>query len=303
MRFHHLDLNLLVALDVLLSEANVTRAARRLNMSQTTMSGALQRLRQHFGDELLVQNGRKMTVTPMAQGLRGPVHNIVMQAESVVLRRTAFDPRTVQCELNIMALDAVHAVYTSKVCARVAVEAPGMALSLMNFSSPKDAQRLESNEVQVIIMPSFAVNPHHPSAPLFDETMLCIASRDNRAIRKTLSLNTYLEARHVLSAPHGSRGFESVDASALRIMGHERKVGAMTASFTMMPLLVASTSYLATVPSRLATEAAKTLPLRIFKLPFGIPVITEMLQWNRALEHDPAIGWLRGVMHEVAVKI
>lgn len=303
MRFHNLDLNLLVALDALLLEKNVTRAARRMNMSQTTMSGALGRLRQHFGDDLLVRNGRRMDLTLFAQGLRAPVQSILLQAETVALRRTAFDPATALGDFSIMALDAMHAVYSSKVCARIAREAPGISLSLMNFSSMRDATLFDSNEIQFLIAPSFSIGAHHPSIRLFDETMVCIASQKNDEIPRTLSLKAYLNARHILPRPHGSQGFESHDTTALRLLGHERKVGAMTTSYLTMPSLVASTPYLATVPRRLAIEAAKTLPLRILKLPFATPAVTEMLQWHRSFDGDPAIRWLRGVMQDVAARL
>jgi hypothetical protein len=93
MRFHGLDLNLLVALDALLPHQNVTRAAEQLNLSQSALSGALARLREHFDDELVVPIGRRMEPTPLARTLAEPLHEILLKTKSLVTTTASFDPR------------------------------------------------------------------------------------------------------------------------------------------------------------------------------------------------------------------
>src|SRR5262245_4933192 len=110
MRFNRLDLNLLVALDALLAEQNITRAAERLHLSQSAVSGALARLREHFQDELLVQVGRRMTRTPLAESLAQPVREILAQVQATVERRPGFDPSTSDRQFSIMVSDYVTTV-------------------------------------------------------------------------------------------------------------------------------------------------------------------------------------------------
>ena len=93
MRFHRLDLNLLVALDALLTYQNVTRASERLCLSQSAMSGCLARLRAHFGDELIVQAGRRMVLTPLGQNLAHPLRELLTKTETLITAKPAFDPR------------------------------------------------------------------------------------------------------------------------------------------------------------------------------------------------------------------
>src|ERR1700734_2102617 len=105
MRFHGLDLNLLVALDALLTHRNVTRAAAQLNLSQSALSGALARLREHFDDELVVQVGRRMEPTPLAQTLIEPLHDILLKTKSLVTATPSFDPRTSSRRISMIASD------------------------------------------------------------------------------------------------------------------------------------------------------------------------------------------------------
>src|ERR1051326_3026856 len=92
MQLHHLDLNLLIALDALLTDCNITAAGKRVHLTQSAMSGALSRLREYFGDELLVQVGRKMMPTPLAENLSGPVRDILLKVKETLATSPAFDP-------------------------------------------------------------------------------------------------------------------------------------------------------------------------------------------------------------------
>jgi DNA-binding transcriptional LysR family regulator len=122
MRFHRLDLNLLVALDALLTERSVTKAGERLYLSQSAMSGALAKLREHFEDELIVQVGRKMVLTPLAESLQRRVRDVLKMAQSLLGSRPTFDPRTSERRFSIVSSDVVMSVLMDCVVRRLAAE-------------------------------------------------------------------------------------------------------------------------------------------------------------------------------------
>src|SRR5215472_18123748 len=115
MHFRQLDLNLLVALDALLMERNITEAGRRLHVTQSAMSGSLGRLREYFGDELLVQIGRKMVPTPLAETLAEPVREILLKVKATVDARPGFDPATSTRRFSLMMSDYVSTVLMNEV--------------------------------------------------------------------------------------------------------------------------------------------------------------------------------------------
>jgi LysR family transcriptional regulator, nod-box dependent transcriptional activator len=128
MRFHGLDLNLLVALDALLTHQNVTRAAEQLNLSQSALSGALARLREHFDDELVVPIGRRMEPTPLARTLAEPLHEILLKTKSLVTATPTFDPQTSNRRISIIASDYSTEVFLLDLLTDIAREAPGVKI-------------------------------------------------------------------------------------------------------------------------------------------------------------------------------
>ena len=121
MRLDRFDLNLLVVLDALLEERNVTKASERLHIGQSAASGALGRLRDYFGDELLVPVGRKLTLTPLAQSLVEPVRDTLLRARATIARKPGFDPATAERRFSICASDYVTTVLLAAVVCRLAI--------------------------------------------------------------------------------------------------------------------------------------------------------------------------------------
>lgn len=300
MRFRNLDLNTLIALDALLTETNVTRAADRLNMAQTTMSGILARLRAHFDDALLVRSGRHLVPTAFAERMRHPVRSLVLQLETLALGRLDVEPALMRGNYSVLALDAIHTIFSTRVCRRLAHEAPDIALSLVQLSSFADNRRLASNDIQLVVGPSFAIDANQPSVSLFEEDLVCIASRDNRTIGDTITLTDFLAAKHVLPRAAAASGFESSETTMLRLMGHPRLTGVSTTSYLLMPELVADSDFIATMPRRLAMLTNPALNLRVHELPYDVPPISIHLQWHRASEMDPSIRWLRALFIDVS---
>lgn len=190
MRYQHLDLNLLVALDVLLDEQNITRAAGRLHMTQSATSGVLNRLRTYFEDDLLTQVGRKMRPTPLAEELREPVRDVLMKIQTSIARRPVDEPATSKRHFRIMASDYVINVMLKDALQTVHLQAPNMTFE---FFSP-DAQStgmLNRGELDIIVAPERFMAADHPAEALFDEEFVCLAWADNPHTGEALTLDAW----------------------------------------------------------------------------------------------------------------
>jgi len=295
MRHHRLDLNLLVALDALLEEASVSRAAERVFLSQPAMSHALGRLREHFDDELLVLVGRGMVLTEKAESLKGEVRGILLRIQAVTRPTDRFEPATVKRHFRIAASDYFGSVAMPRLVADLAREAPSVTLELLPFS-PRVSEEVERGEVDFLIAPSLYVAQGHPSRVLFQDEWVCIAWTENTRLNKRLSREQFRALEHVVKRENHP-AFPPLDKLALDRAGLARKVGVSLPQYVSLPLAVVGTDRIATIQGRLAQQAARSLPLRIFKCPVAIPALHESMQWHTMRETDRGHEWMR---HRVA---
>ncbi|EEA04600.1 transcriptional regulator, LysR family [Burkholderia sp. H160] len=298
MRLGHFDMNLLVALDALLDTRSVTRASERLHIGASATSSALGRLREHFGDDLLMQVGRRMELTPLARSLAQPVREILLSVQSTVVTRLEFDPAQARRNFLIRASDYLTTVLLINVVQRLQREAPGITLHIANMSDDVP-ERLDRGEVDFVIYPSASVNASHPSQALFEDSFSCVVWSGNELIGDTLSLEQYLQLGHVAATFGDSRSvsFESVFINKL---GLKRSIEVTTTNFNTLPQLVIGTMRIATVHTRLARIYARYLPLRLLPLPMDIPPLVEVMQWHAINNSDPAHAWMRSVLQEQA---
>jgi DNA-binding transcriptional LysR family regulator len=296
MNLHLFDLNLLVALEALLTECNVTQAGARLNLSQPAMSGALARLRGHFQDELLVSVGRRMVRTPLADELIGPVRDVLLKTRATLEARPSFDPATSTRSLSVAASDYFTTVLLADVLRRVAREAPCMTIQLRPLGRQAD-EALDSGELDFLIHPADYLLEAHPSDVLFEDGYTCVAWSGNPAVGTTLSPEEYLSLGHVVFQP-GAHPAVSHEEEHLRKARHKRRVAVYSPSFCLLPELVVGTAHVATVHTRLALEYATRLPLKLLLMPIPVPPIVEMVQWHRVHELDPAHQWFRRLLRE-----
>src|SRR6516164_184452 len=162
MDFDGLDLNLLVALDALFAEKSVSRAGERLHLSQSATSGALARLRQAFHDPLLVQVGRRMTLTPLAEGLVEPVKEFLLHAETILNGSPVFDPTTSTRKFRVQMSDYVQTVVMTEALPRLQSLAPGISLELV-WNIEGISEPLERGEIDLAVTPASYLSPGHPS--------------------------------------------------------------------------------------------------------------------------------------------
>lgn len=298
MHFKGLDLNLLVALDVLLRERSITRAGQHLALSQPATSGTLARLREYFNDPLLVHVGRQMMLTPLAESLAGPVGDVLRQIQATVAIKARFDPAQSDRRFSIMASDYVFTVFMPDVVQRMAREAPGVTVQLRQLSATWHDE-LSRGDVDFLIIPESFSQQANPHVPLFEDQFTCVAWSGNTTIGRTLSLEQYMTLGHVVITLTGVE--PSFDEWFLKGGGHVRKVEVLAPTYTLVPHLVVGTNRVATIWSRLAHISTKQLPLKVISLPTEIPAFREVLQWPLHRDADPGTIWLRELMRETAL--
>lgn len=297
MDLHLFDLNLLVALDALLTERNVTKAGARLNMSQSAMSGALARLRHHFHDALLVPVGRRMVLTPLAEQLVEPVRNILLEVRGTLGATPQFDPATAIRHLSVAASDNVMSILLIEVVREAKRQAPHITFELRSAAAHSTGE-LEKGDLDLLISPTVFVSAAHPSEVLFQDTFTCIAWAGNASIGPTLSVEEYLNRGHVMVYLGTAPISLSWDEQFLRRSNHRRRVEVWTPSFTSAPQLVVGTDRIATIPTRLALKCARILPLKLLPLPLEIPPIVQVVQWHTVHDADPVHRWFRQMLKD-----
>jgi len=261
MRFHGLDLNLLVALDALLTHQNVTRAAEQLNLSQSALSGALARLREHFDDELVVSIGRRMEPTPLARTLAEPLHEILLKTKSLVTTTPTFDPQTSNRRISIIASDYSTEIFMLDLVSALAGEAPGIKIALEEHIT-ETFEKFNRGEINLRIIPKSFAFEGHPNERLFDEKYVCVAWKGNKHIGDLLTLEQYQSLQHVVRYSRGALQ-TTFDQQFLDQAGFSRNVSVTVPHFSLVARLVVGTERIATVHARLAELYARTLPIRI----------------------------------------
>jgi DNA-binding transcriptional LysR family regulator len=300
MRYRRLDLNLLIALDALLSDKSVTKAAAKLNITQPAMSGALARLREYFEDALVIQVGRQMELTPLAQSLVEPIHDVIMRIDSAIATEPTFDPARSKRHFALTASDYVIRVFLKDVLAELHRLAPGISFDFRQ-STGRVQEELESGEVDFVIGPEIDVLSEHPKETLFDDSYTVIAWKDSKLVGDKLSLDEYMSLKHVVFRSE-HRGIAWLERWFAGRYGDVRQIDVSTPSFMLLPHLVVATDRIATVQLRLARTYLQTLPIRLVEPAFELPKLTEILQWNVHRDPDPAIRWLRSVLKERATR-
>ncbi len=297
-RLRQLDLNLLVSLEALLTHQSVARAAEDLSASDLMMGRALLRLRNHFQDDLLVPKGREMVLTPLAQQVMGPLRNLLMQADSLLTQKSAFDPSTSSGTLSVVATDYFFTVLGADVLRRVTLQAPNLTIAV-DTAKHDVLQRLERGEIDVAagLLPSAFSD--HPTETLYQDSPVCVVWRDNLSVGDSITLERYLAANHVVWRATGL-GEPSFKESFLQSIGYKTNVARATTTLEMVPQLILGTNYIATIPRRAAEYYARVLPIRIISSPMEFPKVSVIVQWHHHRNADPMLQWFIGLLRQCA---
>jgi DNA-binding transcriptional LysR family regulator len=299
MNFNHLDLNLLIALDALLTERNITEAGRRVHLTQSAMSGSLARLREFFNDELLEQVGRKMVPTPLATSLAEPVRDILFRIKSTIAIQPNFDPATSRRRFSLMMSDYVATVLMPRVLESAEKVAPHVGFEILSNDVINPWEGLDRADIDFLIMPPDYLQETHPRELLFDDPYTCIVSKDNSLVGDSISREQYLELAHV-AVQFGRGRYPAVEEYLLNQLGLKRRVEVVTMNFNMVAQHLLGTQRIAMVPTTLAEHFARYLPVRIVPAPFAIAPLRESLQWPKCFDADPGSIWLRSMIKQVA---
>jgi len=299
-----LDLNLLVALDALLSEQNVTRAGERLSLSQPATSAALKRLRTQFGDELLVRSGHRMVMTDFAASLREPLHGVLQQLATTLATRPRFDPAIDRRRFRIFANDYVGAVLLAPLVRDLALNAPAVSIETVTATQRLDVHLLETylHEERldlVIAAGALAGAERFRSEPLFEDRFVCVAGGaapglGTRLTRAQLAALPYLAYRQ-----GGARSFADDE---LDRAGLVRRPVLTVESFVLVPHILRGSTLVTMLQQRLCSALALD-GIRTLEPPVRLGRLTERAHWHPRSESDPASVWLRTRLAAVAATL
>jgi len=296
MHLDGLDLNLLVVLDSLFCERNVTRAGERIHLSQSATSGALSRLREYFKDDLLVPVGRKMVLTPLAEEIAQPLRELLQQAESVIRLKPVFSPETSERKFRVVMSDYIAIVLMSRALPEIQRQAPGISLHIL----PLRTGALEHGDADLVILPKQILSKDFPSEVLFEDEFVCIACPSNKLVGRSLTVRDYLRLSHVVVRFGDQQDVPSLDETYIGPLSQRRRIEIVTSGFALLPQFILGTTRIATIQRRLAEFYARQVPIKIVKLPRQIPRLEEAMQWHTYRNADPGLLWLRQTLKTFA---
>lgn len=290
-----LDLNLLKALDALLDEGSVTRAAQRLSLTQPAVSGMLIRLRDYFGDPLFVRTSHGMVPTLRANELSVPVKQILTDI-AILLKPMQFDPMTAELTYTIVATDYALKAVVVPLMAALKQRAPHIKIAVRPVDNERMYQQLSRGEVDLaLITPQTTPNDLHGRA-LYEEDYVCVArSHHPLAAASEITLEQFCKQEHILVSTEGN--FTGVTDEALAKLSLTRRVGMSVNSFLVIPDILRLTDMIAVVPHRMVLT---NNDLIILPLPLQVPGFTKSMAWHERTHRDPGHQWVRALCVDVS---
>lgn len=297
MRFEGLDLNLLLVLDVLLECRSGTETARRLNLSQPTISSALGRLRDYFGDDLLVNLGREMVPTPLALELAPAVSELLNIARFRIVQNDEFDPAHSRRRFKILASDYVFDVVLARALARAAQLAPTITFEISPIG-PQGGRLFQRGDIDLMItVPEFKLEGF-PSEVLFtDEDAVICWSQGMYAAG--IDKASFLNADFAM-AVFGEERRPSISEIHFKESGLNLRTTLLVPSFAALPGAICGTDRIAVMHLRHARFFQQLYPITILGLPVPGIEVSEIMQWHPLRRKDGGLLWLRNLFIEEA---
>jgi len=308
MNLSRVDLNLLVFLDVLLRERNVTKAAEQLGITQPAMSNGLKRLRDLLDDPLLIRTSEGMTPTERAETLQPMVRAILSDIEKAVQPSTPFDPLTSDRTFRVMASDYIEATLLPKVISALQEHAPNIVIDLL---TPSDVsfQDIEKGKVDMAINRFNQLPQSFHQTNLWRDNFACLLNNDHPHV-DNFTLDNYLASQHIwvsktnMGVGTGMRPGDTTRLGwvdeALAQMDVKRNIRVFTRNYMVASELAAQPGLIATLPRRMANVYANDARLAIRTPPFPIVPIEIKMIWSPLLQHNPGHQWLRRLIVDIA---
>lgn len=294
MHLENLDLNLLVAIDAMIRNKSVTAAAAELNLTQSAVSSALNRARQHYADEILYYDGRHMVPTPFGRELEAIVPDMIASLRGLSRMRASTDLSSMERQFSVIASDYVSVVFLAGMTRKLAQVAPKVSLLVVPFT--QDAMRqFNRHKLDFLIGPPFAMEKGLLAEPLFEDEFKCVLSRDNPIAEQGFTREAYFSSPHVVTnffLNNGKSHFERwLDTEAPPVT-----VAAALPSFVVLPYFIAGTRNVATVHKRLLPYFDSKPDLVYLDPPLPIPRLQEQLVTKGQLTHDSEALLMRKFM-------
>ena len=308
MNLNRIDLNLLVYLDALLRERNVTQAANTLNLSQPAMSNGLRRLRELFDDPLLVRTSEGMTPTERALELEPVVREVLTSIDRAVQQRSAFEPQDALRVFRIMASDYAESTLLPTVLGKLRNLAPGLTLDIM---TPSDVSFLdvERGKVDMVVNRFDSMPQSFHQIHLWNDSFTCVLSPENPVLEE-FTLENYLKANHVWVSKTGMGvgvGVNPDDVqrlgwvdTALNKLGKKRQIRVFTRHYQAAMTMAEQNDLIVTLPTRAALLKLDNPRVVLRDPPLEIPPLELKMAWSPLLQHNPANKWLRKLIADTA---
>lgn len=287
---NRLDLNLLITLEALLVERNVTKAAARLHLSQPAVSAQLNRLRHVFDDPLLIPVQRGMTPTAKAVELLDPLREALDQVRATVATNRHFDPAKAKLTVTIACTDYLQAAVIKPLVLALRTMAPGVRVAMRNLDLPQLEAQMARGDVDLALMTPHAAPPSLRTRHLFDEGYVLIGRRHHPQLGKPITVEDYARMEHVIVSLLGGDFVTEVDA-ALAALGHTRNVVMSAASFLLVPEIVSQSDFVALVPERLVHDRIDHL--EVVDCPFPVEGFAVGMVWHERSHGHSGQRWLR----------
>ncbi len=308
MNISKIDLNLLIYLDVLLREKNVTRAASQLNITQPAMSNGLKRLRTLFNDPILVRTSDGMVPTERARSLAPSIRKILLELEEALQGEEEFNELKSQRVFRIMASDYAASTLIPALLKLLNKVAPNITIDIM---TPSDVtfHDVEAGKIDMAINRFDELPQSFHQKAIWRDSFACLLSADNPVVSK-FNLNTYLAAKHVWVSKTGfgvGVGMDPKDVQklgwvdeALARLGKKRDIKVFTRNYHVAMQLAFEDNLIATLPNRAAQLHQNDANFTIIKPPFDIPDIELKMIWSPLLHHDASHIWFRQLVIQAA---
>lgn len=284
-----LDLNLLVTLDALLAEHNVTRAAERLHLSQPAVSVHLAKLRDAFDDPLLLPGPRGMRPTARADALREPLRLALSALADAVAPAGPFDPALATETWRVVASDYSASTVLLPALPGLRAAAPGTRLAVLDIEPSTIARRAEQRDIDL----AFHVREDAPASlrqrALFTERYVLVGRAGHPRLKRRPTLAQFCKLEHVIVSPDGG-GFQGPADAALHAMGATRRVVLSVPHFLVLRSVLERTDLVAMLPSRLVRDADT---LQVVESPVEVPGFEMLMLWHDRVHRNPAHQWLR----------
>jgi DNA-binding transcriptional LysR family regulator len=291
MHLARIDLNLFVVFDAIYTEGSVTRASRKLNLTQPAISHALGRLRLLFNDPLFERQGHAMVSTPLARNLIEPVRRALRGFEVTLSGLEQFDPATSDKQFTLAVRDVLEATILPPLTARMRKDAPQVGLAAVKVERREIEGELAAGSLDIAIDVLLSLSNDIRHQQLLADKTVVVVRKNHPRIKGKLDLQAYLAEDHILASSrrHGP-GLEDFELSRL---GLQRRVLLRCQHYYAACRVVSQTDLLLTMPERYARAANQHLDNRILPFPAEMPAFDVYLYWHANVDGDPANRWLR----------